>query len=261
MTARSIMRRASCGLVANVTSAGIPAPRQRPGSQARTLAGQPAVDQRVPARGRVSEVDGDLCVLDPPGGAGVLPLYAGRGGALLDVSGLIGHQYRAWVAQVLDHAGPKVVAHPVSVPFRAGQEVLHPSGDRSPACSAMVQQFLRGSPASSPRTNARALRRGSTLQKRPPTRTISSSSIPGHRSGSTLWPAASRRSSPVVTNRDDQTVAAPVSSTDTPKITNYGWSTRQTMSAGRHPYPYFGTTAEGWLCEGEAGRRYHRRAT
>ena len=87
---------------------------------------QLAVDQRVPARGRVSEVDGDLCVLDPPGGAGVLPLYAGRGGALLDVSGLVGHQYRAWVAQVLDHAGPKVVAHPVSVPFRAGQEVLHP---------------------------------------------------------------------------------------------------------------------------------------
>jgi hypothetical protein len=32
----------------------------------------------------------------------------------------------------------------------------------------MVQQFLRGSCASSPSTNARALRRGSTLRKRPP---------------------------------------------------------------------------------------------
>ncbi len=39
---------------------------------------------------------------------------------------------------------------------------------------------------------------------------------------STLAPAATRRSSRVVTNRDDQTVAAPVSSTDTPKTTLYG---------------------------------------
>ena len=120
--------------------------------------------------------------------------------------------------------------------FARARRCCIPSGDGSPACSAMVHQFLRGSSASSPRTNARALRRGSTLQKRPPTRTISSSSIPGHRSGSTLWPAASRRSSPVVTNRDDQTVAAPVSSTDTPKITNYGWSTsRIPVSAPRVP--------------------------
>jgi hypothetical protein len=34
--------------------------------------------------------------------------------------------------------------------------------------------------------------------------------------------AATRRSSCVVTNRDDQTVAATVSSTDTPKTTLYG---------------------------------------
>ena len=44
---------------------------------------QLAVDQRVPGRGRVAQVDRDLRVLDPPGRAGVLPLDAGRRGPLL----------------------------------------------------------------------------------------------------------------------------------------------------------------------------------
>ena len=83
-----------------------------------------------------------------------------------------------------------------------------PSGVPSPACSAIVWQFLRGSPASSPRTSARARRRDSTRQKRAPIRVISSSGTSSQRPGSTLWPAATRRSLPVVTNRDDQTVAA-----------------------------------------------------
>ena len=51
------------------------------------------VDQRVPARGRVPEVDRDLGVFDPPGRAGVLPLHPGRGGAFLQVTGLISHQH------------------------------------------------------------------------------------------------------------------------------------------------------------------------
>src|SRR5204862_837712 len=62
------------------------------------------------------------------------------GGALLDVSRLIGHQYRARIAKVLDHAGPKVVAHAVSVPFRTGQEVLHPVRGR-------IAGMLRDGPA------------------------------------------------------------------------------------------------------------------
>ena len=110
------------------------------------------------------------------------------------------------------------VAHPA---WRASRCCI-PSGDGSPACSAMVQQFLRGSSASRPSTNARARRRGSTRRNRLPVRVSSSSSTPSHRPGSTLGPAATRRSSRVVTNRDDQTVAAPVSSTGTPKTTLYG---------------------------------------
>jgi hypothetical protein len=65
------------------------------------------------------------------------------------------------------------------------------------------------SSASSPSTNARARRRGSTRPNRAPARVISSSSTPTQRPESTLRPAATRRSIPVVTNRDDQTVAAP----------------------------------------------------
>jgi hypothetical protein len=56
-----------------------------------------AVDQRVPGRGSVAEVNGDLGVLDPPGGAGVLPLHAGRGRAFLKVARLISDQHRARV--------------------------------------------------------------------------------------------------------------------------------------------------------------------
>jgi hypothetical protein len=80
----------------------------------------------VPARGCVPEVDRDLRVLDPARRAGVLPLHPGRRGSLLDVSRLVGHQHCVRITQVLDHASPEVVAHAVSIPLRAGQQVLHP---------------------------------------------------------------------------------------------------------------------------------------
>jgi hypothetical protein len=115
-----------------------------------------------------------------------------RGGALLEVPGLIDHQHRARVAEVLDHQGAHVVADPVVVPDRPGQQVLHAVRVAWPACSAIVQQFLPGRSASSPSTNALARRLGSTLGNRPATRPITSSNNSCHRAGSTsrLWPAA-----------------------------------------------------------------------
>ena len=80
---------------------------------------------------------------------------------------------------------------------------------------------------------SRARHRGCTRRNRLPVRVSSSSSAPSHRPGSTLGPAATRRSSRVVTNRDDQTVAAPGSSTDTPKITRYRWPITRRMNATR----------------------------
>src|SRR5215203_2219060 len=67
-----------------------------------------------------------------------------------------------------------------------------PSGLGSPACSAIVQQFLRGRSASRPRTNALARRRRSTRPNRPATRPSNSSNNSCHWAGSTsrLWPAA-----------------------------------------------------------------------
>src|SRR5215218_432418 len=80
-----------------------------------------------------------------------------------------------------------------------------PSGVASPACSAIVQQFLRGRSASRPRTNALARRRRSTRANRPATRPSTSSNCSCQRAGSTsrLWPAATVRSL-VVTTPDDQ---------------------------------------------------------
>jgi hypothetical protein len=84
------------------------------------------VDEGVPGRGRVPEVDRDLRVLDPARRAGVLPLHARRGGALLQVPGLVDDQHRTRVAEVLEDIAAHVIADAVSIPLRAGQQVLHP---------------------------------------------------------------------------------------------------------------------------------------
>ena len=65
-----------------------------------------------------------------------------------------------------------------------------PSGLELPACSAIVQQFLRGRSASSPTTNALARLRGSTRANRPATRPNNASRPAVQLAGSTLWPAA-----------------------------------------------------------------------
>ena len=76
----------------------------------------------------VGEEDADLGVLDPPRRAGVLPRDAGRLGALLEEPGLVDHQDRVGVAQVLDHVGPQVVADRVGVPFGPAHQVLDAVG-------------------------------------------------------------------------------------------------------------------------------------
>ena len=166
----------------------------------------------MPARGRIGEVDRDLAVLHPSRGAGVLSLHAGTGCPLLKIASFVNDQHPLQVTQVLGHIAAHVITDAVGVPAGPRQRCCIPAGLASPACSAILQQFTRGSPASSPTTNARARRRGSTLWTRAPTRSISSSRIPSHRPGSTLWPAATARLSCVVTNHAHQAVAVPRSS-------------------------------------------------
>jgi hypothetical protein len=151
---------------------------------------QLAVDHPVPSIAGIGQVDGDLGVVDLAGGAGVLASHPHRVGALLAVAGLVDHQHRARVTQVLQQVLAEVVADPVVVPHRPASRCCIPSGLVSPACSASVQQFLRGRSASSPSTNARARRRGSTLANRRATRPSSSSSLACQLAGVTLWPAA-----------------------------------------------------------------------
>jgi site-specific DNA recombinase len=84
------------------------------------------VDQRVPVRRGIRQEHPDLAVLRPPGGPGVLPLHAGRPGALLQEPGVIGDQHPIRLAQLLHHVSPDVIADPVHVPVRPAQQPLHP---------------------------------------------------------------------------------------------------------------------------------------
>jgi len=108
------------------------------------------VDQRVPVRAGISQVDRYLGVLDPPGRSGVLPLHARCRGALLDVPRLINHQDRARIAQVPDDIGAHVVPHRVGVPLRSREQVLHPVRRRVPGMlgdrPAVLARQLRQQP-------------------------------------------------------------------------------------------------------------------
>jgi hypothetical protein len=61
------------------------------------------IDQGMPAGAGVGQEHPDLAVLDPPGRARVLALHPGGLAALLEEPGLIHHQHRLRVAQVLGH--------------------------------------------------------------------------------------------------------------------------------------------------------------
>ena len=117
-------------------------------------------------------------------------MHADTGGALLDVASLVHHQHPIWAAQMVDDIAAQVIADRIGIPPGAANRCCIPSGDASPACSAMVQQFLRRSPDGNRGTNARARRRGSTRANRPAIRPISSSNCSRRRTWSALSPAA-----------------------------------------------------------------------
>ena len=80
----------------------------------------------MPGLAGVDQIDRDLGVLDPSGGAGVLALHPHRLAALLKVAGLVNDQHCRGVAERLDQVGTEVIAHSVVVPHRPTQQVLHP---------------------------------------------------------------------------------------------------------------------------------------
>src|SRR4029079_4636262 len=70
----------------------------------------------------------DLAVLDPARGAGVLPLYPGRLGALLEEAGLVNDQHPVGVAEVGQDVLAQVVADRVGVPVGTAEQVLDAVG-------------------------------------------------------------------------------------------------------------------------------------
>jgi hypothetical protein len=66
-----------------------------------------------------------LGVLDPACSAGVLPLDANGVAADLHIAGLIDHQDRLVVVQVLGNVVAQVVANSISVPLGSVHQVLH----------------------------------------------------------------------------------------------------------------------------------------
>ena len=87
---------------------------------------QSPVDERAPGRGRIGQVDGNLGVLGPPGGTGVLPLGTRRHGALFQVARFVCHQDRAGVREMLQHVAAQVIPYPGLIPGRGRQQPLHP---------------------------------------------------------------------------------------------------------------------------------------
>jgi hypothetical protein len=77
-----------------------------------------------------------------------LALHAGTGTALLDVAGLIDHQHRARVTQVLHDIRAHAVADRIGVPPGTSEQVLHPIrrgvprmlGDRPAVLAAQARQ-------------------------------------------------------------------------------------------------------------------------
>ena len=96
----------------------------------------------MPSLAGVHQQDRDLRVVHAAGGAGVLALDPHRLGALLQIAGLVHHQHRPRVLQVLDQVGAEVVTHPVVVPRRAASSCCIPSGATAATWAAVAAVYL-----------------------------------------------------------------------------------------------------------------------
>src|SRR5262249_46204499 len=85
-----------------------------------------SVQESPAAPTREGQEHADLAILDPPGGAAVLPLDAGRLAPLLEEAGLVHNEHAVGVGQVFQRVGPEIVPDSLRIPVGPPQQVLDP---------------------------------------------------------------------------------------------------------------------------------------
>src|ERR1035437_5080477 len=87
---------------------------------------QRAIDERVTVARNVGGEDADLAVRDLARGTSVLPRHAARRLALLEKAGLVDHEDRFIIRQMLDDVIADDIAQAISIPIPATQDRLLP---------------------------------------------------------------------------------------------------------------------------------------
>src|SRR3981081_4148010 len=123
--ARAIILVASFGLVAKPAWGG-----HICGFQAIWIVGpflrkiQRTIDERMTVARNVGSEDPDLAVRDLACGTGILPRHAARRLALLEKAGLVDHEHRIVIRQMLDDIIADDIAQGISIPIHATQDRL-----------------------------------------------------------------------------------------------------------------------------------------
>src|SRR5476649_1936452 len=85
-----------------------------------------AIDERMTVARHVGGEDADLAVRDLASGTSVLPRHSAGGLALLEKAGLVDHQHRIVIGQMLDDIVAYDIAQAIGIPIPATQDRLLP---------------------------------------------------------------------------------------------------------------------------------------
>src|ERR1035437_3113936 len=95
---------------------------------------QRAVDERMTVARNVGREDADLAVRDLACGTSVLPRHSARRLALLEKAGLVDHEDRIVIRQMLDDIIADDIAQSIGIPITATQDRLLPPRARIASC-------------------------------------------------------------------------------------------------------------------------------
>jgi hypothetical protein len=95
---------------------------------------QRAIDERMTVARNIGAEDADLAVRDLARGARVLPPHSARGLALLEKAGLVDHEDRVIIRQMLDDIIADDIAQSVCIPVTATQDRLLSPWTRIAGC-------------------------------------------------------------------------------------------------------------------------------